>query len=496
MKKTTVYRIFLSAVFVLSAAFNAYSQDFKLDWGGFAGAQTGTGEYLPFWARTGNDGILPYTSSGVVTLGADLMYGDAEGWNFEAGTNLVGAVAAGSPVAPGSAYGLVDRLYVSGSWKMLHLDLGMKPRARELEDISISGGNVMYSRNARNMPGVNAWSDWIWLGKKVAFKGNIAHYQMIDNRFVDNAMVHNKALSMKFAISSRLDFSVGFEHWAQWGGISPIYGPQPTSAMDYVLIFVAGKGREGATASDKMNVLGNHLGKEYFRLDYKADAFTLTAQYDKPFEDGSGMRFKNAPDGIWSLQCSFNDRDAFVTDVIYEFITTTWQSGPDHDRPATEEEKAEQDPNDPTYGKIILGGGDNYFGNGEYKSGWTNHNRVIGCPLLLPQAPDADGKTLRMASTRVRGHHFGIKGVAFNKLPYKFMATYTKNFGVYKQSETSPFASTPKQLSLALEVELGQEMLDLPIGFAAGVYADMGELYQDSAGLMLRIIYGHARRFR
>ena len=369
MKKTSVYRIIISAALVLSAAFNGYSQDLKLDWGGFSGAQAGTGEYLPFWARTGHDGILPYTSSGVVTIGADLMYGDKERWNFEAGTNLVGAVAAGSPVAPRNAYGLVDRLYVSGSWKMLHLDLGMKPRARELEDISISGGNVMYSRNARNIPGINAWSDWIWLGKKVAFKGNVAHYQMIDNRFVDKTMLHNKAISMKFAITDRLDFSLGFEHWAQWGGVSPIHGPQPVSAMDYVLIFVAGKGREGATTSDKINVLGNHLGKEYFRLDYKADAFTLTAQYDKPFEDGSGMRFKNAPDGIWSLQCSFNDRNAFVTDVIYEFISTTWQSGPDHDRPATEEEKAEQDPSEPTYGKVVLGGGDNYFGNGEYRSG-------------------------------------------------------------------------------------------------------------------------------
>ena len=497
MKQTSIFRIITIAAAVFCAVSNAYSQDWKIDWGGSANALTGTGEYLPFWARTGHDGVMPYTSSGVLTFGADVMYGETDGWNFEAGTNLVGAIAAGSPVAPRDAYGLIDRLYVSGSWKMLHLDLGMKPRARELADISVSGGNVMYSRNARNIPGINAWSDWIWLGKgkKVAFKGNLAHYQMIDNRFVDGAMLHNKALSMKFAITGRLDFSLGFEHWAQWGGVSPLYGPQPVSLMDYVLIFVAGKGREGASTSDKINVLGNHLGKEYCRFDYKADLFTLTAQYDKPFEDGSGMRFKNVPDGIWSLQCSMNDRDAFVTDVIYEFISTTWQSGPDHDRPATEEEKAEQDPSEPTYGKVVLGGCDNYFNNGEYRSGWTNYNRVIGCPLIIPYAPGADGKTTAMASTRVRGHHFGIKGVAFDKIPYRFMATYTKNYGRYKQAETSPFASTPKQLSLALELEFGERMMDLPIAFAVGAYADMGQLYQDSAGLTLRFFYGRGRRF-
>lgn len=497
MKRISIFRIIITAVVSLSAVFNAYSQELRFDWGGTANAMAGTGEVLPFWARTGNDGIMPYTSSGVLTLGADIMYGDADGWNFEAGTNLVGAMASSSQYAPRAAYGIVDRLYASASWKMLHLDIGMKPRVRELEDISISGGNVMNSRNARNIPGINAWSDWIWLdrGKRVAFKGNIAHYQMIDNRYVDGTMLHNKAISMKFAITRKLDFSLGFEHWAQWGGYSPKYGQQPVSLMDYVLVFVAGKGREGATVSDQINVLGNHLGKEYFRLDWKEDAFTLTAQYDKPFEDGSGMKFRNFPDGIWSLQCSFNDRDAFVTDVVYEFISTTWQSGPEHDRPATEEEMAQQDPSEPTYGKVVLGGGDNYFGNGEYRSGWTNYNRVIGCPLLLPSAPGQDGITLSMASTRVRGHHFGLKGVAFSKLPYRFLATYTKNYGKYKQAETSPFASTPKQLSLALELEFTQERMDLPVGFAVGAYADFGQLYQDSIGLTLRLVYGHGRRF-
>ena len=497
MKMNSICKYIMTAAALLIAAVSAYSQDWDLQWNGSANALTGSGEYLPFWARTGHDGIMPYTSSGLLTLGADLRYGEKEGWNFEAGTNLVGAMASGSHIFPRSAYGFVDRLYVSGSWKMLHLDLGMKPRARELEDISISGGNVMYSRNARNIPGINAWSDWIWLdkGHRVAFKGNISHYQLIDNRFVDNAMIHNKAISMKFALGSRFDFSLGFEHWAQWGGISPVHGPQPVSAMDYVLIFVAGKGREGATTSDKINVLGNHLGKEYFRLDYKADAFTLTAQYDKPFEDGSGMKFKNAPDGIWSLQCSFKDREAFVTDVIYEFISTTWQSGPEHDRPATEEEKAEQDPSEPTYGKVVLGGGDNYFGNSCYKSGWTNYNRIIGCPLLLPSAPGEDGKTTGMASSRVRGHHFGVKGVAFNKIPYKALATYTKNYGRYKQAESSPFAKTPRQISLALELDFTKELLELPIHFAVGAYADFGELYQDSIGLTMRFFCGDSYRF-
>ncbi len=475
----------------------ASAQKWAVDWGGSANALVGTGEYLPFWARTGHDGIMPYSSSGVLTFGADVEYGDKDGWNFEAGTNLIGALASATPVSQRGDYGLVDRLYLSGSWKMLHLDFGMKPRERTLSDASVSGGNVMYSRNARNIPGINAWSDWIYFekGHWVGVKGNIAHYQMIDNRYVDGAMLHNKALAFKFALGRKVDFSVGFEHWAQWGGVSPIHGKQPATFNDYFIVFLAHKGGEDATKSDQINVLGNHLGKEYFRLDWRAEKFTLTAQYDKPFEDGSGMRFKNAPDGIWSLQCSLNDRDAWITDVVYEFISTTWQSGPAHDRPATEEEKAEQDPSEPTYGKVVLGGCDNYFANGEYRSGWTNYNRIIGCPLLLPHAPGADGVTTGMASTRIRAHHLGLKGVAFNKIPYKFLATYSRNYGKYNQGDKSFFAARPQQLSMALELEFGQRMFDLPIGFAVGAYGDVGSVYQDSVGLTLRFIYGEGRRF-
>ncbi len=485
------------AIVVMCFSLPSSAQKLAVDWGGSANALVGTGEYLPFWARTGYDGTMPYSSSGVLTFGADVRYGDQDGWNFEAGTNLVGALASATPVSRRAAYGLVDRLYLSGSWKMLHLDLGMKPRERELSDVSISGGNVMYSRNARNIPGINAWSDWIYFekGHWVGIKGNIAHYQMIDNRYVDGTLLHNKSISIKLALGKNVDLTGGFEHWAQWGGNSPLYGDQPTSFKDFMRIFIAGHGGEDATLSDKVNALGNHLGKEYFRIDWRAEKFILTAQYDKPFEDGSGMRFQNAPDGIWSLQFAMNDRDAWVTDVIYEFINTTWQSGTAHDRPATEEEMAKQDPSDPFYGRVVIGGCDNYFGNGEYKSGWTNYNRVIGCPILLPAAPGEDGITRSMASTRVRAHHFGLKGVAFSKIPYKFMATYSKNFGMYYQYETSFFASIPQQLSLALELDFGRRMLELPIGISVGAYADFGQLYQDSAGLTLRFVYGDSRKF-
>lgn len=488
-------KVLIICMFLLSTLSRA--ENWQVDWYGSARMAGTSGQYMPFWARTGEDGILPVTSSGLMTAGADASYKAGKGFSFGAGLNLAGAVAKKSLVNTSSVYGMIDRMYVSGNWKMLHLDAGLKPVERSLSDLSVTGGNVIYSRNARNMPGVNAWSDWIYFekGHWVGIKGNIAHYQTIDNRYVKGAMIHNKSLHMKVALGRSVDLSIGFEHWAQWGGNSPLYGTQPLSFKDYVRIFLAGKGGEDASLSDRVNVLGNHLGRECIRFDWKHSDFTMTVQYDKPFEDGSGMRFKNAPDGVWSLQFLFKDREALVTDFVFEYIKTTWQSGPYHDRPATEEEMLEQDPNGYYYGKIVLGGCDNYFSNGEYRSGWTYHNRIIGLPLILPAAPGQDGITTRVVSTRVNGCHLGLKGFVNRKIPYSFKATYTNNLGNYHQGDGSFFATRPWQLSLALEAGLGSKVWKLPFDLTLGVYGDVGELYQDSIGVTLKIDYRGFARF-
>lgn len=473
------------------------AQNWQLDWNTSMRMAGTTGEYMPFWSRTGEDGILPVTSSGLVTAGADISYEPGNHFKFEAGTNLAGALARTSPVNRTPVYGFVDRLYLSGSWKMLHLDIGMKPRERTLSDVSVSGGNIIYSRNARNMPGINAWSDWIYFEKGHWFgiRGNLAHYQTIDNRYVSGAMIHNKSLAVKLALGPHVDFSVGLEHWAQWGGMSPLYGKQPVSASDMWRIFIAGKGGEDASWSDQVNVLGNHLGKECFRLDWRHSDFTMTLQYDKPFEDGSGMKYKNAPDGIWSVQFLLKDRKAFLTDIVFEYIQTSWQSGPAHERPATKEEMDEQAPDSPFLGVVVLGGCDNYFGNGEYRSGWTHHNRTIGVPLILPAAPDADGITRDMVSTRLKGLHLGLKGMVASKVPYAMKITYTGNYGVYNQPASSYFESKPWQLSLALEAGLGRDILNMPLDLSVGLYGDIGKLYRNSVGLTLKITYSDCFRF-
>jgi hypothetical protein len=110
-------------------------------------------------------------------------------------------------------------------------------------------------------------------------------------------------------------------------------------------------------------------------------------------------------------------------------------------------------------------------------------------------APGEDGVCVSMASTRLRAHHFGIKGLAFKTVPYSFRSTYSRNYGKYHQRTDSPFVAQPWQLSLALEAELTKTLTGLPVVFSIGVYGDIGELYQNSAGLSLKILYAGCRKF-
>jgi hypothetical protein len=212
----------------------------------------------------------------------------------------------------------------------------------------------------------------------------------------------------------------------------------------------------------------------------------MTFQYDKPFEDNSGMRLQNFPDGVWTLQFALADRKALVTDITYEFINTTWQSGDVHDRPATEDEMSRQDPTDPWYGKVVMGGMDNYFNNSPYASGWTHYGRTLGLPLLTPGI-SADGISTGIINNRVRGHHLALAGVVAQKVPYRFKSTFTQNFGTY----STPYAQRPWQLSLALEADKSFKDLTL----SAGVYGDVGKLYPNCAGLTLKLAYHGQQRW-
>ena len=72
--------------------------DWKVDSHASVRMAGSTGEYMPFWSRTGEDGILPVRTSGFLTAGTEIFYLRPTDWFFDAGANFVGAISMRSPL--------------------------------------------------------------------------------------------------------------------------------------------------------------------------------------------------------------------------------------------------------------------------------------------------------------------------------------------------------------------------------------------------------------
>ena len=182
-----------------------------------------------------------------------------------------------------------------------------------------------------------------------------------------------------------------------------------------------------------MNCLGDHGGAEQLRMGWRTDASEFTFQYEKPYSDKSGMRFNNIPDGVYTLSWSRKDKEAWITDALVEFHYTMWQSGTIHER----ETDADGNQLDWKENKNLnIFGMDNYFTNGEYKSGWTHFGRGICGPLFLTDVSSSGVRSVR--NNRYMAIHFGLSGRFFRKAPYRLMLTLSDNYGSYSWPYISP----------------------------------------------------------
>ena len=486
----SLHRIILSLA-LLSLPLGAHAGN---DWYVQMSGLGSTSRALPFWAHTNKGGVYPETSGGLLRAGASGVQGLGGDFTLDWGLGLAGYAAA-SPNSEvhnvdGKQYrGMVESLYVGASWKKLHLDLGVKGRDLEFNDLSVTGGDLTWTGNALAFPGYSLKSDWIgvpFISKAVSARFDFGDYGLWDKRYVDHTLLHNQAVYFKIKIFKDLHFTFGLEDWCQWGGTSPLYGKQPQGLKDYLRIMTGSSGGDDATTSDQINALGNHLGRELLRLDWERETFHLTFQHDRPFEDGSGLGFQNFPDAVNTLHFSFKDKSRWISDIVLEYVYTKWQSGTRHDRPATEDELKKN----PDKTKYIVGGCDNYFTNGEYKSGWTYNGRVIGLPLFPAAAKNADGQTFGVSSNRITAWNLGLGGKLAHRLPYRMKITYSRQFGRYHQAEDSIYADGPRQVSGSFEVSMPKPRRSGVPQVQLGFYADKGSLLPDAAGVTLTLSWG------
>lgn len=440
-----------------------------------------TGETTPFWIVNNTYGLIPLKSDNAYLRGiVKGKYEIKKDFYVNAGIDLAGA-------ANHSSSFLLQQLYGEIVFKSFLLTIGQKEYYNSFLNKELSSGDFNYSSNARPIPEVRiAIPEFVRFPFTNGFlkvRGDFTVGKSFDNDYINDTrkpgedyaldiLWHRKSLYLLFEDPENhfpFSFTFGLDHAVQWGGWSSWEdtGDIPQSFSDFVRVVFGQGGGDNSHIGEQVNVLGNHQGTYNARLTYKSEKFTLSAYKQHYFDDGSGMEYTNWRDGIYGLECSFNNQD-YLKNIVFEYINTTDQSGSMHF--IYYERKGARG-----------GGNDDYYNHDFYKSGWSYWGRTIGNPLLTSPEYNGDG-TLYLKNNRIKAWHLGLKGNINADLSYRVLAT-----GMYAWGRHS-FPFLKKKSSFVSMAECNY-FLPGTRGWLVGLQLaiDRGNLYENNWGCSLKI---------
>lgn len=360
-----------------------YSQKFD-----FEGEAIFTGVYasqdsIPFWFHANSNARLVDRTNASIGLGGVAKYQISENATLEAGSFIY--------YRDGVVTDNFQRqdFYARFKNNWLQVTAGAKSPEVLADGLSTTNKNFLWSSDARPLTGVRIEANKpLKITNNLSVDWGIAHYFLNDSRAVDNAWVHYKRLGVHWKINNKNRVYARLQHYAMWAGSSS----RGKEERDFIDVFVAKQ------TGDRNNALGNHLGSYLLDYYWNANVGNFNFYHEHPFEDGSGTRLANFPDGVWGIHFIPNNTTVFKS-FLYEYVDTTDQSG-----------------DSGTSGK------DSYFNNKIYSSGWYYEGQNIGLPFLIVRI-----------NSRIRAHHVGFK-LAYNKFDITVKGTYLQNQGTFFES--------------------------------------------------------------
>ncbi|MDR1562007.1 MAG: capsule assembly Wzi family protein [Dysgonamonadaceae bacterium] len=445
-------------------------------------ASIANGSYTPFWIASNTYGIVPINADNSYFRG-QMKYKQTLGrvFNIDAGIDLVTASNHTSSL-------WLHQFYAGISYRKLKLTVGSKEYFNSILDRALSQGDMCYSGNSRPHPeillGFPEYTDVPFTGGILAFKADFAVGKSLDDDYIlrtksatsnyaTGVLIHHKSLFFKVnspVNTLPLFFTAGLVHASQWGGwvSGESVHYQPASIKDFLRIVMCSSGGDNATGSDRINVLGNHLGTINIRLDYAGGMFGAALYKQHYFDDKSGLEYANWRDGIWGGEISF-PKSRFIDKIVLEMLYSKHQSGPFHFIMYDNR------------GKYRGGGNDDYYNNGAYYQGWSYFGRSIGNPLLTSPEYNGDGD-LKFKNNRIKSFHAGIKGNISQCLSYRVLLTSMSGWG----RMSYPFLKRNDNFSFLTEcLYTSSALRGWELGFQ--VASDNGDLYGNNFGCSFKI---------
>lgn len=438
----------LSAIFIASIVTSASAQvsrlgedvQYKIE----ASTVGATGKVAPLWLSANRHGLSSTENTSAylrASIERKIESDSTQNWKFGYGADLA------LPYNFTSNF-VVQQLYGEVQYKNFRVSLGSKERIQIFKNDALSSGAMTTSINARPIPQLRAeLADW-WniTGRAhfLAFRGYAAYGMMTDGdwqeRFVGgeesrhifakNVLYHTKGgffkvgderwfpLTGTFGLEMSAIFSGEVWNVANRGGADndnfSSHQKLNHSLRDFFDAFIASgsDSNDGAYA----NAAGNHLGSWKFSIDWNTPSWGLHAYLDHFFEDHSMMLFQYGwRDNLIGLEARL-PRNPFVSEMVYEYLNTTDQSGGVyHD--ATSELP------------IQISGNDTYYNHHVYGA-YHHWGQPLGTPLIIAPIYN-DSRILINYNNRVRAHHIGLKGNPTNELSWRLLFTHHHSLGTY-----------------------------------------------------------------
>lgn len=468
------------------------------------------GDYTPLWLNANRHGLSSLDNGNGYLRAAlvrPLAADSARKWGLGYGLDLVGAVNFNSAF-------IVQQAFVEARWLHGVLTVGSKEYPMELKNNRLSSGSQTLGVNARPVPQVRLALPDYWpvplTRGWVSLKGHIAYGMTTDgnwqenfsggkNKYTTNTFYHSKAGYLKIGPEGRhVSLELGLEMAAQFGGTS--YIPTGDGQMrkvenkqdfsSFVNAFIPGG--SDVVETTYQNSEGNQLGSWLARLNFDYAGWGISVYADHFFEDhsqmflldydgyGSGNEWNAKKDNRYLLY-SLKDmmlgaelrlkKCKWVDAVVLEYLYSKYQSGPiyhDHNS------------NIPDH----IGGVDDYYNHYIY-SGWQHWGQVIGNPLYLSPAYNADG-AIEVKNNRTVAWHLGVGGAPADGLRYRVLASYQKGYGRYLE----PYPDPEDNFSLLLEADYSFPESHKLAGWGVrgGFGIDAGTLRGNNYGLQLTVM--------
>lgn len=459
----------LIIIFLISASFQIEAQNDTIKYDVTLMGLTSTGANSPFWLHSRQFGKISSQSNSLdLMVGVNKEFGNRKrlvDYGFKANLLL--------QTDNKSTNLYFHELHAKARLLVFDLIVGSRQEHLGNQDSTLSCGGLLFSKNARPMPkitvGIEHFTTIPYTFGMLEIKGALSHGWFTDNIYTQNQLLHHKYAYLRLGGKLPVHFQYGLDHVAQWGGNIPGsgvgFGQQTISFQAYKSIFLGHSGGADATVNDQLNALGNHIISQSTRLDIDISEFKISGYWQNISEDGPIKlinKTMNRPDGLWGVAIR-NKNFPFVKGILYEYLNTTDQSGPYHDKDG-----------------IIYGGSDSYFHNGIYQTGWSYYSRTIGTPFIFPPTNN-QVNGYYPTNNRVQVHHVGLEGdiTGYN---YKILTSFSKNYGTYN----SPYPDMKPSTSILLEVNKRIPKL-ANIDVSGSIGADFGTLYGNSVGCLISI---------